>query len=179
MEKLKPQCKDVAEVYDNVARVLRMCESAGVGTSKAWKFDGKSQDFCGIDLGVRSATSKEFMWNISVLEFAVGTVDGIPVFRGEAAFTSLDYERVTIVSCAHGGIICSKNGKELFFKPSELTILPPKPKTCTITLNCDISKIALLGAVGGGHLLSFPVDAIKDPMQWLKQQVDNNKGAAC
>lgn len=179
---LKPQCKDYADLYEHIARVLRMCEKAGIEPNNAWKLGGELKSKS-VDCAANYIHDK--------VEFAVGIVDGVPVSRGDTVYyvyrglrggseEYLNGTKCTITGCGADGktIFAECDGGSFIVDGGVFSLKPPKPKTCTITLNCDISKIALLGDVGDGHLLSFPVDTIKDPMKWLKQQVENNKGAA-
>lgn len=63
--KFEPQCKTLADLYREWARVLDMCERTEVKPEDGWKFDGKVRN------------------HIPGYEFSIGIIEGMHVFRGD------------------------------------------------------------------------------------------------
>jgi hypothetical protein len=143
--KFEPQCKDVAAVYENIARVLRMCESASVETGNAWKH---SNQFVADDEGSYPVVyAAKTYYAASRLEFAVGVVDGVPVFRGDTVYyvyrglrggseEHLNGKKCTITGCGADGktIFAESDGGTFSVDGCGFSLTPPKPKTKTIII---------------------------------------------
>ena len=138
MEKkeFEPQCKQASDVYREIARVLDMCNKAGIDTFNSWKnrvtFTGES---------VHDAVG----CCVSMVEFAVGVVQGKPVFRGDTVYLvtdntngyhdkSIDGAKCEIYGLTAKGFLetTSEHGI-VVAKDSGFSLTPPKQKTITIT----------------------------------------------
>lgn len=115
--KFEPQCKTRADLHREWARVLDMCEDAGVNDpSDCVRFMDKV-----------ALPDPSFNERPTTYEFALAIVEGNPVFRGDVLYC-------TDNNCH----VCKANGTTKFiagvepFDPNKCTWNPPKPKTITI-----------------------------------------------
>lgn len=126
----KPQCKEQSDLYEQMARVLRMCKEAGF--DRPWecvKVDGRTKD-----------QECNFCYNVGSYEFAIAIVEGRPVFRDSELFNAKG-NRLLVTSPK---IFKNYEGKDSLYTymngwpddaPTPIAELywnPPKPKTIEI-----------------------------------------------
>ena len=138
-QEFKPQCIKQSDLYREIARVIDMCNSHRISTFNSWRFNGEFYSE-----SVMSASRRV----IEEHEFSVGVIEGKPVFRGETVYLRESGAKRKIINLDTGwentGLsLVDEQGRATSAPARDLSLTPPKPKTCTIT-DAPIPAMAIL-----------------------------------
>ena len=131
------QCKTVADLHRELARVLDMCEGTSVNPDTCWKFDG-----------IRKSVAPFLTAPPSLYSFAIAIVENKPVFIGDELYYTPDGDKVTItgissVKTPYGVhlLYVMRNKCGVCSEPvSSLSWNPPKPKTVLLEVSVECAE---------------------------------------
>ena len=114
--------REYARLHREYARVIDMCEGAGIDPRLCWKYSGVIQSCSPLLNG----TPEEY-------EFALAIVEGKPVFEGDVLyFDGTCVAADIVVHRATADYIVDQKGG--CWSIDKLHWTPPKPKTITVTI---------------------------------------------
>jgi hypothetical protein len=112
--KFEPQCKTKADLHEQYARVLRMCDGTVIRPDDCVKYDGM---IIGRNIDFTVGRFNQY-------EFAIAIVEGRPVFRGDKLFRQLHSFVAAI--CLDGKCLVDTDGNKHYLTLCSWN--PPKPK---------------------------------------------------